>query len=201
MLVIEDRLFPEGTIPEFTRPEWYAERDSAPHVDQDTHRPRLDVAAKYVLDYWQPHHTVSDLGAGDGGLLWLLRNHVPAHQKWGYDLQQTNVDAAASRDQDVRFGDVLTGDIDYGDIAVATEMIEHLIDPHGFVADLATKVDFLVASSPVTETAEHHYEYHTWAWDMDGYARMLNSNGFRVLRHETITVFQVAVCVSTLRGG
>ena len=194
----EDRLFPEGTIPEYTKAAWYAERESAPHVDQDAHRPRLELAADMVRAIYEPHMTVVDLGSGDGGLLWLISPFVHPDKRWGYDLQQSNVDAAAARGQDVRYGDVLAGDVVYGDIGVSTEMIEHLVDPHAYLRDLATKVTYIVASSPFTESAEAHYEFHTWAWDVEGYAAMFAGNGWAVVRQETVGAFQVLLAKSSL---
>jgi 2-polyprenyl-3-methyl-5-hydroxy-6-metoxy-1,4-benzoquinol methylase len=194
---METRLFPEGTIPEYTTDAWYAERESAPHVDQDAHRPRLDVAAQFVVQAYEPGMIVVDLGSGDGGLLWLISAQVPPHLRWGYDLQQSNVDAAAARGQNVMYGNVLTDDISYGDICVTTEMLEHLIDPHAYVRHLSSKVKYLVASSPAFETADAHYEYHTWAWDKDGYAEMLVNNGFSVVRHDIVGPFQVVLAIST----
>lgn len=189
--MIEHRLFPEGTIPEWTTPAWHAERERAPHLEQRGHRERLLTAARLAMVPWLPEMTVVDLGAGDGGLLSLL--NVPSHAKWGYDLTPENVAGAASRGQDVRLGDCVDGDIEWGDIAIATEMLEHLVDPHGFVRRIADHSQFLVASSPWTETKDNHYEFHTWAWDVDGYGQLLTDNGWGILGHITVSWFQVVL--------
>lgn len=188
--MIEHRLFPEGTVPEWTKPEWHALRERAPHVDQAGHRPRLQAAAQMVGLVWLPGMTVVDLGAGDGGLLSLL-DRVPGHAKWGYDLTDANVDGAAQRGVDVRLGDCVDGEVEWGDIAVATEMLEHLVDPHAFVRKIADHSQFLIASSPWTETAAAHYEFHTWAWDIEGYARLCEDNGWSILGHVSVSWFQV----------
>jgi len=190
--MIEDRLFPEGTVPEWTKPEWHAKRERAPHVDQPGHRPRLLTSARLVELVWLPGMSVVDLGAGDGGLLSLL-NHVPSHAKWGYDLTPENVAGAAKRGQNVMLGDCVDGVIEWGDIAVATEMLEHLVDPHRFVRRIAEHSQFLVASSPWTETAAAHYEFHTWAWDIEGYARLLSDNGWSILTQVSVSWFQVVL--------
>lgn len=190
----EDRLFPVDTIPEYCTPEWYLDREIAPHVDQEMHRPRLDAAARFAMSVWSPGLTVVDLGAGDGGLLSLL-TEIPKTQKWGYDLQPSNVTGAVDRNQDVRYGNVFDT-IDWADIAIATEMIEHLVGPHQFVHMISQKSKYLIASSPWTETIDGHYGYHTWAWDVEGYAHMLESNGWKVILHETSGMFQVALCES-----
>jgi hypothetical protein len=194
---MEARLFPDGTVPEYTTALWYAERESAPHVDQDLHRPRLDLAAA-MINALEPA-SVIDLGAGDGGLLTLLDD---AHPGWGFDLQLSNVEAAARRGVNVRLVDVvalldqpgalLDATPPTPTIAVATEMLEHLVDPHRFVRRILDHdARYLVASSPWTETAEAHYGFHTWAWDRDGYAALVTAAGWRVRRHETTGMFQV----------
>lgn len=193
---MEARLFPEGTIPDYTTAEWYVDREAAPHVDQALHRPRIDAAVQMVLSVYRPGMSVVDLGSGDGGMLSLPDRYVAPHEKWGYDLAPANVESAAQRGQDVRYANVLVDQIDLGDIAVTTEMLEHLVDPHGYVAHLSQHVDYLVASSPAFETAESHYGYHAWAWDVDGYAQMINSHGFTVINHQIVGMFQVALARS-----
>jgi hypothetical protein len=190
----EDRFFTLGTIPEYCTAEWYLDREIAPHVDQEMHRPRLDAAARLAMSVWSSELTVVDLGSGDVGLLSLL-TEIPKSQKWGYDLQPSNVAGAVDRNQDVRYGNVFDT-IDWADIAIATEMIEHLVGPHQFVNMVSQKSKYLIASSPWTETIDGHYEYHTWAWDVKGYAYMLESNGWKVIHHETPGMFQVALCKS-----
>lgn len=189
----EWRLFPEGTIPEWTTPQWYAGREHAPHLEQAVHRDRLmHSAAQVAQEAMSGLRTLVDLGAGDGGLLSLLG---PAIRAWGYDLQPTNLEAAKRRGVDVRYGDVLTDDIEWGDIAVATEMLEHLLDPHGFVRKIAEHAKVLVCSSPRLETADEHYEFHTWAFDAVGYRALVEDNGWRVKRHTPVHGFQVIVAV------
>lgn len=190
--MIEHRLFAEGTVPEWTKPEWHALRDRAPHLEQSGHRPRLHAAAKFVETVWTPDMTVVDLGAGDGGLLSLLEG-IPVDRKWGYDLTPANINGALGRGQNVILGDCVDGIIEWGDIAIATEMIEHLLDPHTFIRRVAKHSQFLVASSPWTETRNAHYEFHTWAWDVGGYANLIESNGWSILGHITVSWFQVVL--------
>jgi 2-polyprenyl-3-methyl-5-hydroxy-6-metoxy-1,4-benzoquinol methylase len=190
----------EGDPPEWTTPEWYAERETAPHLEQGLHRGRLFTAAAFVRTARQMGYgpNVVDLGAGDGGLLSLVQHDEWAESttQWGYDLQQTNIDAARiNRDVDVAIADVVACPecIMWGDIAVATEMLEHLVDPHGFVRKIAEHSRVLVASSPFTETGDSHYEFHTWAWDQDGYRELLEQAGYKVVRQQTIDMFQVVL--------
>lgn len=189
------RLFEEDTIPPWTTAEWYAGRDRAPHVDEAVHKERLLLAALMVdrVATYEGLRTLVDLGCGDGGLLWLLRgSKVPLTGAWGYDLQQSNVQpAVAERKVDVRYGDVVAGEVEWGEIAVATEMLEHLVDPHGFVRRIAENSRVLVASSPYTERPGNAYEFHTWAFDLEGYRELLEQGGFEVVAHETTGMFQV----------
>lgn len=190
------RLFPEGVIPECATPEWYAGRERAPHLEQWVHQDRLRLSSKLVREASDQFDlgTVVDLGCGDGGLLSLLA--TSGLKCWGYDLQPTNVDAATKvRGTDVRYGDCVAGDIEWGQIAVATEMLEHLIDPAAFVRRIAEHSRVLVASSPAAETDESHYEFHLWAFDLDGYRDLVESAGFEVLRHEDLGYFQVLMAV------
>lgn len=197
---MEARLFPEGTIPEHSTPAWYLSRDRAPHIDQDLHRGRIEAAADLVLktlteltisakEAASALPYVVDLGAGDGGLLSLLDR--AGVKGWGYDLQPTNIAGAKERGVDVRLGDAVDGEIEWAPIVIATEMIEHLVSPDQFVQRIYEHADIVIASSPWTETAESHYEYHLWAFDHAGYADLFERNGFEVVDHLTVGMFQV----------
>ena len=190
----EWRLFDEGTVPEYTTPEWYEGREHAPHLEQPGHRERLMQTAAYVAQaaFGRGLRTVVDLGAGDGGLLSLLG---PAFRAWGYDLMPANVAAAKERGVDVRLGDVIGDAVDWADIAVCTEMLEHLVDPHDFVRAIAENCRALVCSSPADERPGRAYEYHTWCWDEAGYRALVEQAGFVVKAHRRVNRFQVLMAV------
>jgi hypothetical protein len=190
----EWRLFDEGTVPEYTTAEWYAGREHAPHLEEAGHRGRLMQTAAYVAQaaFGRQLRTVVDLGAGDGGLLSLLG---PGLHAWGYDLMPANVDAAKDRGVDVRLGDVLTSDIYWGQIAVCTEMLEHLVDPHAFVRRIADYAEVLVCSSPADERPGRAYEFHTWAWDETGYRNLVEQAGFTVTAYRRVDRFHVLMAV------
>jgi hypothetical protein len=190
----EARLFPEGTIPECATAEWYEGRESAPHIDQPAHQPRMLLAAKWVEELVTELNVgeVVDAGAGDGGMLSIL--NLPGHvERYGYELSPAAVTTARSRGVNVEIGDAVefaSGEgIPVGDrwsLVIATEMIEHLVDPHKFVADLFAdpRIVAVVASSPWNETADNHYEFHLWAWDDDGYRSLFERAGWKVQRQE-----------------
>lgn len=194
----EWRLFPEGEPPEWTTPEWYADRETAPHLEQEGHRERLLLTAKLVNQVIRRTQAFSvvDLGAGDGGLLSLIKG---TQVKYGFDLQQTNVDAARKRGVDVKLLDVVNifypDYVETPDIVIATEILEHLADPHALVTRLYEwdGIEAIVASSPYTENDEHHYDFHTWAWDLDGYRKLFEDRGWRVTAQETAWISQVIV--------
>lgn len=190
----EYRLYDPGTIPECTTPRWYAGREHAPHLEQPTHRARILAAAAATFEIAQvlSVSTAVDLGAGDGGLLSLLG---PSITGWGYDLQPTNVAAAKGRNADVRLADITTDPIVWGEIAIATELLEHLCDPHALVAKAAYHSRALVCSSPCGETPESHYEHHVWAWDQPGFAKMVTDGGWRIVRHSTIYATQLILAI------
>lgn len=194
----EVQLFPAGTVPEWTTPDWYADRESAPHLDQPLHRDRLLLASRLVATALTDYglDLVVDLGAGDGGLLSTLTG--TGADLCGYDLQQSNVDAAkADRGLSLILRDVAANPVDWQvpakTVAVCTEMLEHLVDPHAFLQSIPAKA--LVVSSPWTETTGNAYEYHAWAWDQDGYRALIEQAGYTVVQHETVSMFQVALAV------
>lgn len=188
---METKLF-DGAFP-FT-PEWYEGREHAPHREQLPHWGRMDMAADFVWRAARHYDVVSvgDLGAGDGGLLYtckaLCEELLPADRFLGYDLMQTNVDYARDvRGVDVRFGDFMTEDIEWCHLTLITECLEHLEDPHAAVRRIAEHSDWIVASSPSSETAEHHTPEHAWAFDEEGYLALLAQGGYtNVIEHRVI---------------
>lgn len=198
----EWQLYEPGTVPECTTPAWYEGRARAPHLEEGAHRDRLVLAADMVRDAVDRFgvRSVVDLGCGDGGLLSLLQGlsferDVPM---WGYDLQRTNVNPAVlERNVDVRYGDTVAGEVEWGELAVCTEFLEHLLSPHEFVRRVGKNSRVIVASSPFTETDKSHYEHHVWAWDVPGYRALIEQAGYHVERHETTSMFQVLLAVKS----
>lgn len=195
----EWRLFPEGQPPEWTTPEWYAGRETAPHLEQEGHHERLILSGRLSNDVIRRLGAtcVIDLGAGDGGLLSLIED-VPMVS--GFDLQQTNVEAAKTRGVTVEYRDVIADwprfeDVPFDKVVLCTEMLEHLVDPHELVQRLydMPEVKAVVASSPYTETPEAHYDFHTWAWTLDGYRALFENIGWVVTAQETAWISQVLV--------
>jgi predicted TPR repeat methyltransferase len=192
--VVEVRFFEEGTIPECTTPGWYEGREHAPHLEEYGHRDRLLQASAYARQAAASYglSRIVDMGAGDGGLLSTLTD-LPIEFE-GYDLQKTNVDAAlANRGLHLSVRDIVANPPDWFDNehtgVLATEMLEHLVDPHGFLRSIPAKV--IVASSPWSETVGPAYEFHTWAWDNAGYRALLEQAGFEIVAQNNVSIFQV----------
>lgn len=203
---MEQRFFTEP-IPEVSTAQWHAPRDRAPHLEQEGHRPRLDKALEYVKQagemsaYPYPFRaaavTVLDLGCGDGGLLSMVAA-MPGYLTAGYDFTPANVAGAQERGVNVTQADFLElPPWPRVDITVMTETLEHMADPHRWLALVALRTGFLVASSPWNETHESHVGYHVWGWDMEGYANMIRNAGFEIVAHEPVGLFQVVLARST----
>lgn len=195
---MEVRLFEEGNPPAWTTPEWYADREAAPHLEQWDHGDRLRLTAQLVQQALDEGATsIVDAGAGDGGLLSLFNDHPSVVETYGFDLQQSNVDAAKIRGVDVALLDVVeenwwVEEILPQTVIIMSEMLEHLVDPHDFLAHVHeySTAEWLIASSPFDEHAGKHYEFHTWAWDVDGYKALLENNGWAVIRTEFAPITQ-----------
>lgn len=208
---MEAKLF-EGDTAHVSTFAFHEHRERAPHLEQPVHRRRLERAAQLVsaaavkvralyAAEWTSDTAVyvSDLGCGDGGLLQLLKLAPEGITAWGYDFAPANAAGWAERGVDGRAADVFGADQEHialGEIAVMTEVLEHLTDPHGalqWLADHVDSPDFLVCSSPWTETAESHDACHAWAWDREGYAAMLTDAGWEIEVHDTVGMFQVVL--------
>lgn len=193
----EWRFFEPPDVPEFTTAAWYADRPRAPHLEQEDHGERLRATYQYVRRALADTGaaTVVDLGCGDGGLLSLL----PDLDAWGYDLCPANVKAAREeRGVRAELLDVVAhpGSITWADLAVCTEMFEHLTGPHAFARRIGKHCRAIVASSPANENERSHYEFHAWAWDMEGYRKLLEQAGFEVTMHTLVRGFQVTAGVN-----
>jgi hypothetical protein len=188
------KLFP-GKVAHVSTPEFHEHRERAAHLEQEGHRPRLIKAAEFVEQAQavdQSRLSVSDLGCGDGGLLELLKaRQWPA---WGYDFAPANEAGWQERGVDASRLDVFGADRDkvrFGDIAVVTEVLEHLSDPFEAVRWIGLHSSWIVASSPHDETGKWHDECHAWAFDVQGYRALISGGGFQLVRHEIVGRFQL----------
>lgn len=196
----EWKLF-EGPVAPFTDSEFYRDREAAHHLEQGGHTERMVKAAEFVKiaydalrerDFFNDFHPiVVDLGCGDGGMLQLLRDAYGI-DAYGYDMQPSNIHYATTvRNVKAFLVDFQSEGIITGDITIMTEVLEHVSDPHGTLAELST--EYLIASSPFHETGDAHYEFHNWAFDDEGYDAMIVGAGFEIVRHEHAWLNQVVL--------
>lgn len=174
---MEWKLF--GDSVDYISAEWYSDRESAHHLEESNHSERLSVAKEFISKAVElGGKSISDLGCGDGGLLSILSDLDV--KSWGYDLAPNNVEYAVNvRKVDARYTDFNSDDVEYGDITVMTEVLEHMEDPHSVLKDLPSK--YIVVSSPYNESNLWHYEFHLWAWDDEGYSKFITDAGYKIL--------------------
>lgn len=176
--------------------EFHQDRERAPHLEQQWHQGRLHKALEYATTLADGGPLrISDLGCGDGGLLSLLQQ-LPGATAWGYDFAPANAAGWAERGVTAYAADVFGSQwdsIEVGHLAVMTEVLEHLADPHGVLKRLRGRAAHLVCSSPWNESRNNHCAEHAWAWDLEGYAAMIEAAGWRITRHEQVGFFQVVL--------
>ena len=181
---MECKLF---TKPQFHDEEFHKDREVADHIHEQGHRERLlevrDLIVDICTDAALP--SLSDWGAGNGGLLSELKRVLPGLRTWGYDISPKAVRFAREEyGVDVTFLNIAEGVGEAGSIVVMTEILEHVIRPHELVKKArTTHTSWVVASSPVGETPQRHYEFHNWCWLGDSYALLFERAGWKVERH------------------
>lgn len=174
--------------------EFHEDREAADHVHQEGHRERLEAAAECLnglLSHIWTHVNIVDFGCGNGGLSSLIGESPGSNTYVGFDICRANVESGQALGRDIFFRDFVADfphELDI-DIAVACEVLEHMQDPHGFLAGL--DCSYLVCSVPNGETPENHPEYHVWGWDTEGFEAMLVGAGFRPIGHRIVQNTQV----------
>jgi 2-polyprenyl-3-methyl-5-hydroxy-6-metoxy-1,4-benzoquinol methylase len=194
------RCFDPADPPEWLDSRWWADTPNCNHLDNRVHRARLEAAARWAQSaaFIMDTSVIVDLGAGDGGLLSLLPEPYRS-ESYGYEIIADSVLYASTvRGVNVQHRDVLRDWINHDGVCVATEMLEHLEDPHAFLRLLAHEAGprHLIASSPHSETVDGHHEWnHAWAWDRDGYRAMFEETGWTIERHEDVEWSQLVWAV------
>lgn len=170
---------------------YHADRERVDHLSQPWHADRLHQAAKFIRQVAPA--SVVDLGCGDGGLLSLIKD-IPS---WGLDFQDSNQAGWIERGVTGTLCDVFNdrpADLKWGELAVMTEVLEHLDNPQDAVRWVGEHVKYVVASSPDNETplaCEADHDSHLFAWDWDGYEKLFTDAGFVIVDHALIDWSQV----------
>jgi hypothetical protein len=107
---------------------------------------------------------------------------------WGYDLLPANVKDAHSKgnSNNIFYQDFITNEvgIEYPNIAICTEVLEHLVNPDEFLKRLLDNgVQYIIASSPDYETPTYHAPFHLWVFNGDSYREMFEQAGWEVVLH------------------
>lgn len=167
---------------------WYKDRAVSDHINEPGHRTRLLTAKDLVMALVHHTHdgTVSDWGAGNGGMLAELKKMEI--EAWGYDMSPLAVEWGRTRyDVDLTCLDVTRWNErrKAGEIVLCTEFLEHLEDPHDLVKQLycIDHVQYVVASVPGFEDPGKPYEFHLWSWHGSSFAEMFERIGWKVQRH------------------
>jgi len=184
---MEARLFDPLSPPEWLDPLWWVDQPHVNHIDNRVHQARLKSAAQTACDYaWLVGTTrICDLGSCDGGLLDLLQ-YPYREDSFGYDVIEVSIKYGREvRGVDLRYGNVTEdATLELAPVVVGTEMLDHLEDPHGFLWNQKDReVQYAVFSSPHSETAQYHEWNHAWAWDREGYSKMIESSGWEIVSH------------------
>ena len=165
--------------------EWYKDREVADHINQSGHRPRLIRVLEYLTIVIKPEDTICDFGCGNGGLIREIEKVIP-NKIWGYDLAHSNVnDAHIKGNNNIFYKDfIIEDEIEYPNIAICTEVLEHLVDPDSFIKKLMDNgVKTIIASSPDYETPRYHAPFHLWVFNGDSYKEMFEQVGWEVNLH------------------
>jgi 2-polyprenyl-3-methyl-5-hydroxy-6-metoxy-1,4-benzoquinol methylase len=168
--------------------EWYKDREAVDHINQSNHRPRLLQVQDYLIELLakHPNYTICDFGCGNAGLVREIQSKV-SNKIWGYDLCPANVKDAHSKgnENNVFYTDFINdNNLEYPDIVICTEVLEHLVDPDAFITKLLNNgVKYIIASSPNYETPTNHEPYHLWVFNGDSYKEMFIDTGWDVITH------------------
>lgn len=184
---------------------FYKDREPADHVNQPGyHRERLLTALELVskeLSCLSNPVSLADFGCGTGGLLNELHQRHPEITMFGYDMspqairfgrKKYNLDlwlGDFTRRTDISYPneeDIIkkSDEIEYPDILILTETLEHLVDPYSFIYGLYhTPVRSIIASVPDYEGPGNIGEHHLWAWTDTSFCTLFTEGGYSVLEY------------------
>jgi 2-polyprenyl-3-methyl-5-hydroxy-6-metoxy-1,4-benzoquinol methylase len=188
------------TEPKFHDAEFYKDREAADHIHEPGQRVRLlktlaDI--QWLFDCDPKLKGVTDLGCGNGGLLWELGKRGITGK--GYDLSPKAVEFAKEQygvDASLLDFTQETDAVEFGDVIVLTETIEHLVDPKGLLAKLKNKSRWVVASVPAAENEKKHYEFHLWAWEPAAFVNMFIAMEYQPILHYVLPMISTQFLIA-----
>ena len=168
--------------------EYHEHRALGDHL-HDIHRLRLDWTVKLLEDVIQqitgPVDSWIDYGCGQGGLLELAAELIPNGR--GFDFMPANVADAEKHGRPVTYLNLAEPVLlPYSQLATATEVLEHLDDPHNFLRRV--QADWFVATCPAGDTPERHDDSHLWGWDTEGFEKLFVDSGWEPHRINEVTI-------------
>lgn len=117
--------------------------------------------------------TVADLSCGDGAIINSFKSYVPKIK-----LIKGDFVPDASLDVVGRIEDTIHT-LQYTDLFICTETLEHLEYPASFLAELREKTRWLFLTTPIGEPPEGPVNpEHIWSWNLDDMRTMLTTAGF-----------------------
>jgi len=182
--------------PKYNNIEFYKDIEMTDHINQFNHSLRLYISIAYILWVAKFNNikTIGDFGCGNGGLIEFLSHNLPNIKIYGYDLIPANVAEAQRRSLDVKLKDFICEKIDYPDLLILTEILEHLAEPRIFLQKIP-KGTFIMATVPFGETLNSHWQHHLWIWDGDSFFKMIEECGFKILQRGSIYTIQIVVAI------
>ena len=176
-----------------------ADPEVARHVAENDRR-----YAATVLRYARaPRPSVLDIGSGRGSFLIHLARHCDVGRVAGTDIVDVNVEHLRSHGVELHVGEI--GELDLGrwDVVTAHHVLEHVLDPNAFLADvrgllgergivhlvlpnegsLMSRWKSLLSRSGIKKRPFKHLapEHHLWYFTPRTLTRLLEKNGFRVI--------------------
>lgn len=151
----------------------------ADHSINPLHTDRFDDSAALITKAAQLGATTwADYGCGAGALLSRVDGFTT---KWGVDFWEGAAELGKTRGLTIKIADIESDVLEPSDLASATEFLEHIGDPHGFLRNVPCR--WFVGSVPYHETSTNFDIAHVWVWDTDGYRSMVEQAGFKVIEH------------------
>mgnify|MGYP001592703463 CR=1 FL=1 len=133
------------------------------HRRWSDHILRVQVTA--ALGKYLPHESVADLSCGDGSIAreigsptTILGDFVDGYEYCG-PIEQTITQ------------------IPHVQLFVCSETLEHLDDPDVVLAQIRSKSDYLLLSTPIDEDNDSNPE-HYWGWGVEAVRSMILAAGF-----------------------